>query len=76
MYFAFYIEPIGSCFGNQSGYYYSDSNRLFANLGKYENIVLFDNGTWATPIQTVTQKELLDFYKSEKGITNEIIVEG
>ena len=28
------------------------------------------------PIQTVTTKELLDFYKSEKGITNEIIVEG
>lgn len=70
------VLKLGSCFGNQSGYYYSDSNRLLANLGKYENIVLFDNGTWATPIQTVTQKELLDFYKSEKGITNEIIVEG
>jgi len=51
------------------------NNGIWTRQGK-DGIWLFINGTWATPIQTVTQKELLDFYKSEKGITNEIIVEG
>ena len=51
------------------------NNGIWTRQGK-DGIWLFINGTWATPIQTVTQKEILDFYKSEKGITNEIIVEG
>ena len=51
------------------------NNGIWTRQGE-NGIWLFINGTWATPIQTVTQKELLDFYKSEKGITNEIIVEG
>lgn len=50
------------------------NNGIYTRQG--EGIWLFINGTWATPIQTVTQKELLDHYKETKGITNEIIVEG
>jgi len=52
--------------------FYPDGNYLTDGNGGS----IFNNGTWATPIQTVTQKELLDHYKESKGITNEIIVEG